>query len=45
MEEKKRQRNYRRSSFTGEDISMLQERDYEREKSGDYRYKDHIDGA
>ena len=45
MEEKRRNRSYRRSSYTGEDIDMLRERENEREKSSDYRYKDHIDGA
>ncbi len=45
MGEKKRNRLYRRSYFTGEDIDMLKERENEREKSSDYRYKDHIDGA
>ncbi len=45
MEEKKRNRSYRRSSFTGEDIDMLRERESEERRKNDYRYKDHIDGA
>ncbi len=45
MEEKKRNRSYRRSSFTGEDIDMLRERESDERRSNDYRYKDHIDGA
>lgn len=44
MKEKRNKYN-RRSSFTGEDIDMLREREKERERSGDYRYKDHIDAA
>ena len=46
--EKKKYRPYRRSSLTGEDIDMLHERQSEpesRDDSGNYRYKDHIDGA
>jgi len=46
--EKKKGNPNNRSNLTGEDIDMLHEKEYEPEGndySGDYSYKNNIDGA
>ncbi|MCR4561651.1 MAG: hypothetical protein K5694_00375 [Bacilli bacterium] len=48
-DEKKPEKKPRKNPYrTGEDIDMLHEREYEpqsNDRSGNYRYKDHYDGA